>query len=65
MKWVHVQTDKLPKDKQSVLLSVNGIYYEAEYSGKENLFLCKKHENISFSPKFDNFYWTDFVPPGE
>ncbi len=63
MKWFNSQNEKLPSDKQLVLLSVNGIYYEAVFQEKGNLFVCSKHENITFSPKFDVFFWTSFTVP--
>jgi|GEM_PF-2849821 len=62
MKWYNAHMDKLPRDNQTVLILVNDIYYDAIYSAKNNLFTCTKHENITFRPKFDNFYWTNFNP---
>ena len=63
-KWKNALTDGLPKDKQQVVISVDGINYIAEYSGPGNLFTVQLEipEKI-FSTRKDTVYWIEFLPP--
>jgi hypothetical protein len=63
MKWNNAGRDKPLKDRQKVLISVNGIYYDAVYDAQENTYLPVKFSRIVFSPKEHQIYWTNLTSP--
>lgn len=66
MKWFNPK-DKLPVDKQKVLLSVGGINYIAVYDEQNRLFRPEdKLKGTFFTVNMGNLYWTSYSePPGE
>jgi len=48
MKWKNVHRDLLPADGQEVLLAVNGVYYQTQYSATDKIFLLKGEPETSF-----------------
>ncbi|PBQ30490.1 hypothetical protein CNR22_01470 [Sphingobacteriaceae bacterium] len=65
MKWRNTRLDKLPKDKQEVLLSKDGINYVAVYTEKGKFFSFdeKGKEKIIRSNE-EQLYWTEYSRPG-
>jgi hypothetical protein len=69
MKWYNTRLDKLPKDKQVVLVSLEGVNYIATYDANRKIFQIEsKATGISRSNtlKADlvQLYWTEYVKPG-
>jgi hypothetical protein len=64
MKWYNTKVDKLPKDKQQVLISCLGINYVAHYDKRSNCFNItetKKEKKISADE--EHLYWTEYTKP--
>ena len=57
--------DHQPKDNQSVLISVNGIYYDAIYKKDKDLYKPKKFDLLQFPVKIFTVYWREVDPPQE
>lgn len=62
-KWNNTNTDGPPEDEQDVLISVNGIYYDAVYDKKNNLYKTTRYSAVSFDPRHHVIYWCKFTPP--
>ena len=63
MKWYNAQRDTLPKDKQTVLISVNGVYYIAVFDKEGNNFSLKDRPSLQFNADEYLIYWTEFMDP--
>lgn len=61
-KWRNAAHEQ-PNDNQSVLISVNGIYYDAVYHKGSDLYLPKKFNLLKFSPIHFTVYWCEISPP--
>lgn len=61
--WKNARSDKPPKDKQNVIISVNGIYYDAIYEAKQHVFSAKNFGMLQFSPDKFTIYWCELGPP--
>lgn len=65
MKWYNSRTDKLPKDKQEVLISVEGENYIAIYDANRKLFRIEGElKETTFKSDLKNLYWTIYLRPG-
>lgn len=65
MKWRNVAKDKFPRDKQEVLLSLDGVNLVATFDEKNRVFRLH-HDRESVIPVNKNvFYWTEHPKPGE
>lgn len=63
MKWHNVVNDKLPKDQQEVLLSLDGVNCVATYDAKKKAFRVQ-HDKESIIPVNKGvFYWTEYTRP--
>jgi hypothetical protein len=65
MRWYNAQRDELPVDSETVLLSVNGIYYITVYDAGERIFRLRDQIGTYFKPGEDLIYWTHFESPDE
>jgi hypothetical protein len=66
MKWYNTRLDKLPKDKQEVLISWKGINYFGLYDEKDKCFQIKENEKEKIiKVEEEQLYWTDFSRPGK
>jgi hypothetical protein len=63
MQWYNAQRDTLPEDGQTVLISVNGVYYIALFDKVGNSFALKDRPELRFNADEYLIYWTDFVDP--
>lgn len=65
MKWFNTRLDKLPKDKQEVLVSSKGVNYVAIYDEPHKCFRVReKTRGKKFKVDDDQLYWTDYKRPG-
>jgi len=63
-KWKNALTDGLPKDKQQVLISVDGVNYVAEFSESDGTFnIPLEGKEKKFSSVKNTVYWIEFIPP--
>lgn len=66
MKWYNTKVDKLPKDKQQVLISSAGVNYVAYYDSKLKCFrINEKSKEKKISAAEDQLYWTEYKDPKE
>jgi hypothetical protein len=66
MNWKSTSGDGPPKEGVSVLISVDGVYYIAEYIKAENLFRVTLDDCVvDFPLENKTVYWTEFLntPP--
>ena len=63
MKWCNAQLDELPDDGDTVLASVNGIYYLAIFNEASRKFLSREDPDKGFSAEDYLIYWTPFTDP--
>ena len=61
MKWHNAKIDPRPKDKQTVLVSLHGVYKEVVYIENENIYIYKEDPAIVLNPLETSFYWTEFI----
>jgi hypothetical protein len=55
-------TDR-PEDQQKLIISVNGIYYDAVYHKSGNYFRTVKFTPICFDPTRFKVYWCELTSP--
>jgi hypothetical protein len=63
MKWNSTQRDKLPKDAQEVLISVEGINYVAVYNKEKDIFTVTIPKKITYKASDSLIYWTEYSRP--
>jgi hypothetical protein len=61
IQWHNADENVLPKDKQRVLISVNGIYYFTIYDLKMNIFRLRENPKKYFKPDENEICWIDFI----
>jgi hypothetical protein len=66
MKWYSTRIDKLPKDKQEVLLSVEGVNHVAIYDANRKVFTVEGNQRKkTYKSDLVQLYWTEYTKPGE
>ena len=69
MKWHNTRLDKLPKDRQEVLISVEGINYVAVYDANTKVFTVSADQTGRKEKKYKadlhGLYWTEYKRPGK
>lgn len=63
MKWHSTQRDKLPKDRQEVLISVEGINYVAYFDANRKCFTVNSPKKATFKADIELIYWTEYTRP--
>jgi hypothetical protein len=64
MKWKNARNDGPPRDKEQVLISVEGVYYIAVYDAQDRSFKVYDHlESFRFHIDKQAIYWTVFTDP--
>jgi hypothetical protein len=58
MKWNDTSTDA-PRNKQEVLIMVNGDYYMAIYNLPRNIYTLRDHPDVFFKPAENRICWTE------
>jgi hypothetical protein len=61
MKWHHAKKDKLPTDRQEVVISVGGIYRIAHFDADRKIFNLKHHPATEFKVKDHDIYWHEIA----
>lgn len=59
MKWLNAVKDGFPKDKQEVLICVNGINYPAVFYAFDKTFVAKGYVSLRFSTHNNVIYWAE------
>jgi hypothetical protein len=66
LKWKNANRKELPPHGDQVLISANGIYYIATFSGPEKSFTVRgEKENNIFRIDDHQIYWTEFLEQNE
>lgn len=66
MKWYNAGVDKLPEDKQEVLVSSAGINHIAVYNAEKKIFIVSgKPTEEGLSIEKPQLYWTELLKPSE
>jgi hypothetical protein len=63
MKWKNALLDKPPQSGQTVLISVDGVYYITDYDLQKSVYRLRKKPDIFFDPKKYKIYWTELTNP--
>jgi hypothetical protein len=63
MKWNNTQADYAPADNETVLISVNGVYYITIYDAEHRIFRLRDMLGSHFDPEKETIYWTEFISP--
>jgi hypothetical protein len=63
MKWYNTRLDKLPADKQEVLISDNGEHYIAIYDANRKHFRVEEERELIFKTDRKKLYWTRYTKP--
>jgi hypothetical protein len=63
MKWYNAKKDRLPENKQRVLVSVKGVYFLCTYNVRKKLFCVEDPgRSVQFSPDEPELYWSEYIP---
>lgn len=65
MKWHNVTKDEFPKDKQEVLLSLDGVNCVATFDKKNKVFRVRQDRESVIPVNKYVFYWTEYKRPGK
>jgi hypothetical protein len=57
--WHNAKLDGLPCNNQQVLISVDGIYYDAIFYGDKNKFITSSNPKRAFQAEEKLLYWRD------
>jgi hypothetical protein len=61
MHWNNSQVDGLPKDREEILISVDGVYYIAMYDEEKKLFRVENEQKETFFRVNEQvIYWTEY-----
>ncbi len=62
MNWKNANRKELPPHGEQVLISANGVYYIATFSGDDIHFVVDgEEEKIYFKVEDHQIYWTEFL----
>jgi hypothetical protein len=61
MNWKKAGKDHLPGHYEKVLISVNGIYYIAQFDSSSGAFVVELDEKKYFRYSDHQIYWTEFI----
>ena len=62
MKWFNAEVDGSPEHGDEVIISVDGVYHLAVYSGSNKTYISKRSKK-SFKASESTIYWAKIVPP--
>jgi hypothetical protein len=67
MKWKNASRDRLPQDKQDVLIAVQGIYYHTVYHADDKAFVVKydNGQRFEITNQGEPVYWAEIDGPSE
>jgi hypothetical protein len=66
MEWHSTRVDKLPLDKQMVLISVDGVNYIAVFDSIRKIFGVDENQTTRvYRSDLNHLYWTELIAPAD
>ncbi|MBI2722421.1 MAG: hypothetical protein HYX39_09620 [Bacteroidetes bacterium] len=61
MKWLNAVKDGFPKDKQEVVICVNGVNYPAVFYELDKTFVATGYVSLRFTTQEYVIYWVEVI----